>query len=460
MKKGPYNILLSAIMLMVSCDDDDINVFDKTADERAAEAIAALKADLVAPPHGWKVSYKPVDNGGSYFVFMTFDANNKVTIETDLGASNGEFQQQTISYRIDNSLGLELIFENYSFFSFLFEQEQATFGAEYEFNYINKTPDNALVFNSKTDIGERSIVLFQEAAQNEKSFLAKTVSLNLDRFGEPLNFFASSSSVRIAYTDKDLAVYFSIDAFRRIAEFNFISPKTSTATGRALNHTTGYTLRRDSIVFDAPLQTVFNGSSIILRRLYLGALSETTVNYCTGVDTTAPVFSGVTSANDNFNMETTLFNNAGAAFRTDAEIYIADVQNVINNNGERAATQITADISGALVLVIYNNYAISATERLNAAGFLIQNDNETTSIAVHKYTSTFAGNAVELVFEPDITYVRNPDPGTTADVSKMMTYLNLLMQGGKAYIYKLDDQFYEFYNPCSGWSFAFQKVTQ
>jgi hypothetical protein len=456
MKKGFYNILWFVIILLVSCDDDNINVFDKTADERAAEAIAALKANLIAPPHGWKVSYRPVDNGGSYFVFMTFDANNKVTIETDLGANNGEFQQQTIGYRIDNSLGLELIFENYSFFSFLFEQEQATFGAEYEFNYVNKTPDNALVFNSKTDIGQRSIILFREAAQNEKSFLAKSMSLNLDKFGEPLNFFGSSSSVRIAYTDKDLAVYFSIDAFRRIIEFNFISPTSNTATGRALNHSTGYTLRRDSIVFDRPLQTVFNGSSIILRRLYLGALSETTVNYCTGVNATAPVFSGVTSANDNFNMETTLFNNAGAALRTDAEIYIADVQNIVTNNGERAATQITQDIKGALVMVIYNNYAISATERLNAVGFLIQNDDETTSIAVQKYTSTFAGNAVELVFDPTITYVRNPN--TTADVSKMQIYLDLLMQGGKAYIYKLDDQFYELYNPCSRWSFAFQKI--
>lgn len=456
MKKSFYNILLFAVILMISCDDDDVNVFEKTADERAAEAIAALKADLIAPPHGWKVSYKPINDGGSYFVIMKFEANNKVTIETDLGANNGEFQQQTIGYRIDNSLGLELIFENYSFFSFLFEQEQATFGAEYEFNYVNKTPDNALVFRSKTDIAAPTIIVFQQAAQNERSFLAKTMSLNLAKFGEPLNFFGSFSSVRIAYTDKDLAIYFSIDAFKRVAEFNFISPRNSTATGQALNLTTPYILRRDSIVFDTPLRTTFNGNSIVLKSLYLNTLSETMASYCPPATTAAPLFSGVTSSNDKVSMEATLFNNHGASFRTSSEIYIADVQNIINENGERAATQITNDLKGALVMVIYNNYAISPTDNLSAVGFLLQNNDETTSIAVKRYTATYTGNAVEMTFDPDVFFVRNPD--TDADVSKMQPYLDLLMQGGKAYIYRLDDQFYELYNPCSGWSFAFQRI--
>ncbi|MBT1697839.1 DUF4302 domain-containing protein [Fulvivirgaceae bacterium PWU4] len=457
MKKVIYNILLFAVIMMISCDDDDdINVFDKTADERAAEAIAALKADLIAPPHGWKVSYKPVDGAGSYFVIMKFEANNKVTIETDLGANSGEFQTQTISYRIDSSLGLELIFETYSFFSFLFEQEQATFGAEYEFNYVNKTPDNALVFKSKTDIANPTIIVFQQAAQNEKSFLAKNMSLNLDKFGEPLNFFGSFSSVRIAYTDKDLAIYFSIDAFKRVAEFNYISLKSSTATGQALTLTTPYTLRRDSIVFDTPLRTTFNGNNIVLKSLYLNTLTETMASYCPPATQAAPVFSGVTSSNDKVSMETTLFNNNGASFKTSAEIYIADVQNIINENGQRAASQIVQDLKGALVMVIYNDYAISTTENLSAVGFLFQNDDETTSIAVKRYTATYAGNAVELVFDPDVFFVRNPD--TDADVNNMQKYLDLLMQGGKAYIYKLDDQFYELYNPCSGWSFAFQRI--
>src|SRR5690606_3310169 len=108
-----------------------------------------LKSDLIANP--WKMKYTPDETAGSFWVLLNFNDDNTVTIKSDLGANDGEFFEQTLTYRIDSSLGLELIFETYSFFSFLFELDQATFPAEYEFNYVNKTPDNALVFLSKSD---------------------------------------------------------------------------------------------------------------------------------------------------------------------------------------------------------------------------------------------------------------------------------------------------------------------
>src|SRR5689334_5221958 len=138
MKKFLSHILVLSVFI-TSCKDDDIAIFDKPSAQRSAEAIATLKADLVAPQNGWKVKYRPVDDTGSYYVLLDFNDNGKVTIKTDLGSNNGEFQEQTIGYRIDNALGLELIFENYSFFSFLFEQDQANFGAEFEFKFVNKT---------------------------------------------------------------------------------------------------------------------------------------------------------------------------------------------------------------------------------------------------------------------------------------------------------------------------------
>src|SRR5690606_6989705 len=130
-------------------------------DERVAEAKAALKQDLTANP--WKLKYKPEQGAGSFWMLLEFNDNDQVTIKSDLGSNEGKYYEQTISYRIDSSLGLELILETYSVFSFLFEQDQATFLAEYEFHYVNKTPDNALVFRSKTDVGNPTILLFQQA---------------------------------------------------------------------------------------------------------------------------------------------------------------------------------------------------------------------------------------------------------------------------------------------------------
>ena len=163
MKKWIY-IFGIVIVILTSCKDDEVAIFDKTPDERVSEAIATLKQDLTAPANGWKLRYRPESESGSFYVLLDFNEDNTVHIKTDLGNNDGQFFEQTVTYRIDSSLGLELIIETYSFFSFLFEQDNATFLAEYEFNFINKTPDEALVFNSKTDPDTPTVLLFEQAS--------------------------------------------------------------------------------------------------------------------------------------------------------------------------------------------------------------------------------------------------------------------------------------------------------
>ena len=90
MKKGIY-ILWIFVLALVSCKDDDIAKFDKPADERVAEAIDALKQDLVAPSAGWKIKYRPEAESGSFYVLLKFNDDNTVNIKTDLGSNDGEF---------------------------------------------------------------------------------------------------------------------------------------------------------------------------------------------------------------------------------------------------------------------------------------------------------------------------------------------------------------------------------
>src|SRR5690606_10220253 len=203
MKK--YIFIFLALTAM-SCRDDDGNVFEKSAEERVAEAIATLKADLTAPEYGWILKYQPEPDAGSYYVILKFGNADKVNIQTDLSVEGGLYYNQTVAYNVRNSLGLELVFENYSFFSFLFEQEQASFGAEFEFSFVNKTPDNALVFHSKSDRGSPTRILLTPAAQADINRLGRALSANLDAF---------SSSMRLTLDDKDVAVYVTRDNLRR-----------------------------------------------------------------------------------------------------------------------------------------------------------------------------------------------------------------------------------------------------
>jgi hypothetical protein len=438
MKKLLYPIIL--IFLLSGCKDDDIAVFDKTADERAAEAIASLKADLIAPTGGWKLKYQPEPGSGAFWILLTFRDDNTVTIKSDIPDEEGAYYEKTVTYRIDSSLGIELVLENYSFFSFLFEQDQATFGAEFEFVYVNKTPDGALVFRSKTDFVDQTILTFLPASAQDEELLGEEVAENLQQF---------PSSARIVFTNKDLAIYLSLDVLRRNSRFNYISLKSNLAQGQALEHNTGYIIRGDSMVFLQPLSYSFNGQQGRIKGISLDELGEVSINVCPQ-PTNVPAYTGILSTGDAATLETSLFNYEGASFRTRSSVFFGHLLNIRDENGQRVNEQIGIDVKYAGGMLLYNE------PDFTALGFYIENPDGSTAIVVREYSAVYTGNIVEFTFAPNISVFRQPDPET--NINNIDIYLNLLAEGGKAYVYRLDDQFYEFYNPCSGWRFVFQAL--
>lgn len=441
MKKIFYTSLLS-LLIITSCQNDDIDKFDKSADQRVAESIAELKQKLIAPTNGWFVKYRPENASGSFYVLMKFNDDNTVNIKTDLSDLDGKFHNQTITYRIDNSLGLELILESYSFFSFLFEQNDATFEAEYEFIFQGETSNDALAFRSKSDRGFPTVLFFEEANANATELLATALSENLNEF---------SSSARIVYDDKDLAVYLSFDPFSRTAVFNYVSQKSTLVGGKAVNLNTGYILRGDSIVFDTPFETTFKTNTVKIKSLLLDEFGESTLELCKTTEP-SPIYDGLTNSNQSIRLEKTLFNNAGADFKTNGQIFLGDIQNIFDENGNRVNEEIVADLQGALAMLIYN------TGNLKAVGFYFQNADDSYSIAVKRATVTYTGNIVSYNFESQLTIFQNLNPNPDANLDNIDKYLDLLTQGGETYIYKYNDTIYELYNPCSGWRFYFSIV--
>ncbi len=424
------------IVIVFSCKDDDNSVFDKPADVRTEEAIAALKADLVRPANGWRVRYKPESGSGAYWVLMDFDEDNRVTIKSDLPQNDEEFFEQTITYRIDSSLGLELILESYSFFSFLFEQDQATFLAEYEFNYANKTPQGELVFVSKTDPPPATTLVFEQAEASDETLLGQPISANLHKF---------PSSNRIVFANRNVAVYLSIDLLRRTATFNYVALKTNEASGQSVNLTTGFILQGDAIVFDTPLDVMFNGSRVLIESVSFTDLGEVPIDICPA-PSTAPFYEGFTSLNEAVTLETSLYDNGGAAFQTTAEIYAGPVELIFGEDGFSRYNEIVEDIAGALFFVVYNNY-----DGLNAMGFLVENPDGTTGIIVREYTAVFDGNTIEFDFEDGFLIFGTVHPQT--NINNIQIYLDLLTEGGKAYAYRYNQTYFQLYNPCSGWRY-------
>lgn len=453
MKKGLYSIWI-LIIALCSCKDDDINVFEKSADERVAEAIATLKADLVAPANGWRLKYRPESESGSFYVLMKFNDDNTVTIKSDLGADDGEYFEQTITYRIDNSLGLELVMESYSFFSYLFEQDAATFGAEYEFNFVNKTPDNALVFTSKTDFDVPTILLLEEAVATDVNLLGTELSTNLNIIANDLDKF--SSSLKLTYQNKDLVLYLVLDDAKRILSINSASRKTNTLITQGLDFTSPYIIKGDSIVFDSRFTGTVLNNNISIKGIKLTVLSEGSLAICTD-----PIivhsYDGITSANDVIKLETSLLDISGKTFEQASDFYVSPLSNVFNN-GEPASASITQDITGALAMQLYYNYDLGNGTPFYGIGFYIQNTDGTATFALREFTPSLTDNNIVFAFEPEISIFGNTE--TDANTNNVNIYLDALTEGNKTYVFKLVDNVYEFYNPCTGWSFVFVNANQ
>lgn len=453
MKKLTY-IFWILIIGFSSCKDDDNAVFEKTADERVSEAIASLKDDLTSPPSGWKLKYRPESESGSFYVFMKFNEDNTVNIRSDLGVNDGEFFDQTITYRIDNSLGLELIMENYSFFSFLFEQDGATFGAEFEFNYVNKTPDDALVFSSKTDLANPTILLFEEATSSEAvELLGTAVSQNLNTMAADLDNL--TPSIKLTYVNKDLSFFISLNTFRRTINFTMAARKTNTQVTQNVNFSSPYIIKGDSVVFDTPLTGTYLGNNIKIKGMKLNALSDIEFNVCPE-PIPAHSYSGVTSANDAITLETSLLDINGAGFATLSDFYVAPLGNIINN-GTSAAADIAADITGAQAMQLYYNYDLGGTP-FYGIGFYISNADGTTTFALWEFTPVLTGNKITFNFAPEISVFGNTE--TDANLDNVSIYLDALTEGDNTYVFEYSDNLYEFFNPCTGWSFVFVNVNQ
>lgn len=445
MKKLISLTWLFVLLFLAGCKDDDINKFDKSADERVAEAIADLKSKLTAPANGWKLLYTPEDGYGSFIVLLDFQDNDMVTIKTDLWVENGKFYEQTVGYRIDSSLGLELIIENYSFFAYLFEFDRATFGAEFEFLYQHQNDNGSLLFSSKTDVSDKATqLLFTEASDLDDRGV--DVAPKVTAMTEDLQKI--TTSLRMTYENKDLIFYLSLDEPYRRLTFTSASRKSNTDQTQQINFTTGYYLRNDSIVLQSPLAGSFVGVTTSIKGVQLNNPEGSTLTLCAD-PITVHGYSGVTSAGDDVLLETTLADASGPAFVA-ADLYSAPVGNVAYL-GESAYAQVIADLPTATHFQLYYNTVLPDGYVLNGIGFRIQNPNNTVTYALWEFEPIFEGNNVKFNFAPEISQLGN---GTTSEenLAAVTKYVEYLTRGGNTFVFQYSKGVYEFSNPCTDWS--------
>lgn len=136
---------------MASCKRDSfVSDFDQKPEERMSEAIGLVNNTLTSAPNGW-IATLPTNAGGAYGFYMTFDANQKVTMYGDLN-DNTATNLGTSTYRVKAGLGANLVFDTYNYIAMLADPNASVFGgvtgtglkSDVEFTYVRSTPDSII----------------------------------------------------------------------------------------------------------------------------------------------------------------------------------------------------------------------------------------------------------------------------------------------------------------------------
>lgn len=87
--KKTYLFLLAAVALM-GCSRDEKDLFDKSAAERAQEAVTNAQEALVNAPYGWEMLYFANTESRGYHMLFTFNKNGGVSITAKNSLTTGD----------------------------------------------------------------------------------------------------------------------------------------------------------------------------------------------------------------------------------------------------------------------------------------------------------------------------------------------------------------------------------
>lgn len=207
------------MLSLLSCDHELKKI--ESAENRVEEAISSLTDELTAPALGWKVYYQPTSSSGVFLVLLNFNQDGTVRIQSDEAAENGYYFDQTIPYRVDVQLSTQLIFESYAVFHYLFELEQSTFEAEFEFIYDNKSNDN-LNFYSKSDSGIPSTFEMIPAQASDVQLLGQQEVMNLNAFNTEGSFYVGSIQ-QLKIPERNMSIFLSMSVTSRVIELKGVA---------------------------------------------------------------------------------------------------------------------------------------------------------------------------------------------------------------------------------------------
>lgn len=192
MKKIFY-LLFFTLVILAGCKKSSFeSVFDKTPEERMADAISQLNTTLTSAPNGW-VATLPTSAGGGFGFYMNFDADQKVSMFSDI-TDAGATTAATSTYRVTTGLGAMLAFDTYNFISMLQDPKASVLGgvqgsgfsSDVEFTYVRSTTDSLIMVGRQF---RQPLVMVKATAAQKASYIAGGYKTAIDK---TKSFFAAT----------------------------------------------------------------------------------------------------------------------------------------------------------------------------------------------------------------------------------------------------------------------------
>ena len=207
-------LLLAATTIYTGCTPEVEDAFPQTSAQRAIDVVQSTKTTLQSSPTGWLMRmYGDLDFGG-YNVLCKFEGDN-VTVMSDIYGSE---EKVTSHYKVDQSAGIILSFDEYNKIMHFFSEPSNPAGwglngkgflGDLEFRVLKATTDSVIMIGKK----HYNRIVMTPAPEDWSGYLKKV---------EDMENFISSANYTLKVGDK---VFPTKNSYRHFEA-------TDTATGK------------------------------------------------------------------------------------------------------------------------------------------------------------------------------------------------------------------------------------
>lgn len=217
-----------AVMVMLSftaCKQEVGELFPTSSSERMDAYVKNVKDVLEAAPNGWYAEYYASLSYGGYTVFMNFENGTATLAGEKLGSNhvagvddNGELITIKSKYKVDQSMGAILSFNNYNDVFHYFAEPKNPDGygdsgdglsGDFEFRVLSACKDSVILEGKKHQAkvkmfpvkeGDTWQQIYNDVVQMDKDMASR--SYNIKKNGEPLGITVVASSRNLVFEYK------------------------------------------------------------------------------------------------------------------------------------------------------------------------------------------------------------------------------------------------------------------